>query len=86
MLFIANMNSWAHFHCSLQQYCVLNQVLEFHSIVQSQLACMATFNRFLAEQHGSFADENQEYVEDDVRVVQFAFEVRMRLFRAISRG
>jgi hypothetical protein len=35
----------------LQQYCVLNQILEFHSTMQTQLKRLQSLRAFLAREH-----------------------------------
>uniref|UniRef100_K3X1B4 Uncharacterized protein n=1 Tax=Globisporangium ultimum (strain ATCC 200006 / CBS 805.95 / DAOM BR144) TaxID=431595 RepID=K3X1B4_GLOUD len=61
---------------SLQQYCVLNQILEFHGIVQSELECLATLKDFIEKQHHDLNsnDPGNEDMDLYVDIIQAAFQ------------
>lgn len=65
----------------LQQYCVLNQILEFHGIIQNQLGRLVALKGFLEHQNEDLnaADPQNEDVDLFVDIVQATFQVRLPL-------
>ncbi|EGZ21716.1 hypothetical protein PHYSODRAFT_313783 [Phytophthora sojae] len=65
---------------TLQQYCVLNQILEFHGIVQSQVGRLAALREFMhVQRHDLLSDEPSN---DDVEVY---VEIVQRTFQSLGR-
>ncbi|KAG7386384.1 hypothetical protein PHYPSEUDO_000313 [Phytophthora pseudosyringae] len=64
----------------LQQYCVLNQILEFHGIVQSQVGRLAALKEFLNVQRHDLL--NDQPSNDDVEVY---VEIVQRTFQSLGR-
>uniref|UniRef100_H3GT55 Uncharacterized protein n=1 Tax=Phytophthora ramorum TaxID=164328 RepID=H3GT55_PHYRM len=65
---------------TLQQYCVLNQILEFHGIVQSQVGRLAALKEFMHVQRQELIHD--EPSNDDVEVY---VEIVQRTFQSLGR-
>ncbi|KAG7395080.1 hypothetical protein PHYBOEH_004232 [Phytophthora boehmeriae] len=65
---------------TLQQYCVLNQILEFHGIVQSQVGRLAALKEFLQVQRHDLM--NDQPSNDDVEVY---VDIVQRTFQSLGR-
>ncbi|KAF4324043.1 hypothetical protein BBO99_00002327 [Phytophthora kernoviae] len=65
---------------TLQQYCVLNQILELHGIVQSQVGRLATLKEFMQVQRHDLM--NDQPSNDDVEVY---VEIVQRTFQSLDR-
>ena len=72
----------------LQQYCVLNQILEFHGIVQSQMEKLVALEKFLGAQHQDFMDDqpSNEDVEVHVEIVQRTFQCLGRICQELRNA
>ncbi|TMW56945.1 hypothetical protein Poli38472_002870 [Pythium oligandrum] len=65
--------------CALQQYCVLNQILEFHSIMQAQLSRLQLLKAFLQGEH-------DDLLGDDPQCdVDFFLDVARKIFQDLTK-
>ncbi|CAH0492636.1 unnamed protein product [Peronospora farinosa] len=73
---------------TLQQYCVLNQILEFHGIVQSQMGRLAILKEFLHVQRQDLMNEHSsnEDVEMYVEIVQHTFQSLDRICQELRNA
>lgn len=71
----------AHGARRLQQYCVLNQILEFHGIIQNQLRRLVALKGFLEHENEDLNadDPGNEDVDLFVDIVRATFQVRLLL-------
>lgn len=62
----------------LQQYCVLNQILEFHGIVQAQVGRLAALKDYMQLQRPDLMNDRpgNDDVDVYVGIVQRTFQVR----------
>ncbi|KAK1938017.1 hypothetical protein P3T76_009167 [Phytophthora citrophthora] len=65
---------------TLQQYCVLNQILEFHGIMQSQVGRLAALKEFMHVQRNDLL--NDQPSNDDVELY---VEIVQRTFQSLGR-
>ncbi|KAG3134134.1 hypothetical protein PI126_g18833 [Phytophthora idaei] len=70
----------APINSTLQQYCVLNQILEFHGIVQSQVGRLAALKEFLHVQRQDLLNDQPK--NDDVEVY---VDIVQRTFQSLGR-
>ncbi|KAF1793051.1 Calcium/calmodulin-dependent/calcium-dependent protein kinase [Phytophthora cactorum] len=72
----------------LQQYCVLNQILEFHGIVQSQVGRLAALKEFLHVQRQDLLNDQpkNDHVEVYVDIVQRTFQSLGRICQELRNA
>ncbi|EEY56464.1 uncharacterized protein PITG_10002 [Phytophthora infestans T30-4] len=73
---------------TLQQYCVLNQILEFHGILQSQVGRLTALKEFLHVQRNDLLNDqpNNDDVEVYVEIVQRTFQSLGRICQELRNA
>uniref|UniRef100_A0AAV1T7W2 Uncharacterized protein n=1 Tax=Peronospora matthiolae TaxID=2874970 RepID=A0AAV1T7W2_9STRA len=73
---------------TLQQYCVLDQILELHGIVQSQMEKLVALEKFLGAQHQDLMEDqpSNEDVEVHVAIVQRTFQCLGRICQELRNA
>ncbi|KAL3659537.1 hypothetical protein V7S43_015525 [Phytophthora oleae] len=73
---------------TLQQYCVLNQILEFHGIMQSQVGRLAALKEFMhVQRHDLLNDQpSNDDVELYVDIVQRTFQSLGRICQELRNA